>query len=245
MAVACDSTSLVANATCYQCQIPDGYKLPVLIALAVKIAGVNPDANYLVSQAACLECQIPPGMELPVLISLACAIANASGSNCVDVSGITYNGSPIPTATVNVVPGTIYTIVPGGNENGLTLVNGAQNITLITGTPAVITTQGTTILFEYPNLIPSSANFGKFLEYDFSAVVVPLQNYVVVWGTNESGIDIGNVLTPNPGVGQSTAFVAALLFGNTLDGNGSYLPVTARVYSAASGLSLTATVCPN
>ncbi len=62
MAVACDSTSLVANATCYQCQIPDGYKLPVLIALAVKIAGVNPDANYLVSQAACLECQIPPGM---------------------------------------------------------------------------------------------------------------------------------------------------------------------------------------
>lgn len=78
MATACDAPTLVANSTCYQCQIPDGMRLPVLIALAVNIAGVNPDANYLVSQAACLECQIPPGMELPVLIALCCNILNGS-----------------------------------------------------------------------------------------------------------------------------------------------------------------------
>jgi hypothetical protein len=38
MAIACDSTSLVANASCYECQIPQGMQMAVLIYLMCQIA---------------------------------------------------------------------------------------------------------------------------------------------------------------------------------------------------------------
>ena len=40
--------------------------------------------------------------------------------------GISYVGSPVPTATVNVTQGVSYTITPGANENGIVLVEGIR-----------------------------------------------------------------------------------------------------------------------
>jgi hypothetical protein len=77
-------------------------KLPVLIALGVNIAGVNPDSAYLMSQAACLECQIPPGFELPVLIALACDILNTTAAPCVTPTTPVITGGNVLTNFISV-----------------------------------------------------------------------------------------------------------------------------------------------
>ena len=65
------------------------------------------------------------------------------------VTNTTYQGSPIPTATVLTTVGETYTITPGVNENGMVLVNGAQSIVLATGVPVTIVAQGISISFQY------------------------------------------------------------------------------------------------
>ncbi len=72
--MACDPQTLIAGATCLECNVPPGMQLPVLIALAAQIAGVSADPQSLVASAAPLQA-IPDGLRLPVLISLACQIA--------------------------------------------------------------------------------------------------------------------------------------------------------------------------
>jgi hypothetical protein len=141
MPIACDAPTLVANSACYQCQISDGMKLPVLIALGVQIAGVNPDPAYLVSQAACLECSIPPSMELPALIALACNILIGTTS-CINLipAGTAYDDTGAFTVGPLLQPNTTYTVIFGPNDTDLanaggtpTVINGPGQFQFTTG----------------------------------------------------------------------------------------------------------------
>lgn len=74
-----ETAELIEDAKCIDCQVPEGYKLSILISLFATIAGVSADPNTLMANAACLDCVIPPGMRLSVLISLADTIAGGGG----------------------------------------------------------------------------------------------------------------------------------------------------------------------
>lgn len=73
--MACDPQTLVSDAKCIECAVPEGMRLAVLISLAAQIAGVSANSQTLTTNAQCIECNIPPGLYLPVLIALACEIA--------------------------------------------------------------------------------------------------------------------------------------------------------------------------
>lgn len=72
----CDSNSLVASATCYDCGIPTGMQQPVIIYLLCQIAGVAPDPNALVAAASCLNCGLPDGIQRFIIMQLLCQIVN-------------------------------------------------------------------------------------------------------------------------------------------------------------------------
>jgi hypothetical protein len=156
----------------------------------------------------------------------------------IPVAGITYTGTPDPTATVNVTPGTIYTITPGVNENGMVLVNGSQVVTLATGTPVTITAQGATILFQYPNLVPVGATYHGGIYSVLGQFLSPNTNYNLVFGTYE--LEFENAGTPATltasGSFNTGPTVGVLLTGMNLQ------PVTALLYVEATGLTLTATI---
>lgn len=159
------------------------------------------------------------------------------------LSGISYTGSPQPTATVPVTAGQTYQITPGANENGIVLVNGTQTIVLQTGVLVTVTAQGVELLFEYANLLGgANLTFGGGLS-EYSRLVGS-GNYNFVWGANETQGQLpGQQNVFNPGAGTVTTFsvpnnesLVMTLFGPAGD------PVTAAFYATASGLALTATI---
>ena len=113
--------------------------------------------------------------------------ASASGNAPVSVVGISYVGSPVPTATVNVTQGVSYTITPGANENGIVLVNGSQTLLLASGTPITSHGAGNTVSF---SVSESCANRNRYLCLSGSYVLnglSPAVAYNIYWqpGTNE------------------------------------------------------------
>ena len=155
-----------------------------------------------------------------------------------------YTGSPIPTVTWATKPGVGYHIVPGANENGIVLVNGSQNITLST-TPVTVVAQGSSILFEYPNLIPAGSVYAGGV---FSLTY--LQSYTgynLVWGANEYGLgNLGGIpRNPfNPGAGQVTYFSTPQGTVYTQLSTVSSTNVTAAVYLAQQNVVFTGRVYP-
>jgi hypothetical protein len=137
MSVATDSTSLMAAAACYECQIPDGMKMPVLIYLAVQAAGLTgaqATPAYLVQQASCLECSIPPGLELPVLISLMCSILSGSASA----------SPPSPPVMTDLIPaGTTF---PAFGYNMVSLLTVGASYILTWGTAETRLQDGTSAI---------------------------------------------------------------------------------------------------
>ena len=113
------------------------------------------------------------------------------------VINTTYQGSPIPTATILTTVGESYTITPGVNEDGIVLVNGTQNIVLVAGTPVTIVAQEPFIEFQYPNLIPTGAVYDSLGCYyvngtngqnPYQNLLSPdiITNYLLTFGSNDS-----------------------------------------------------------
>lgn len=159
----------------------------------------------------------------------------------ISTTGITYLGSPRPQCLVNVLSGKTYFIIPGANENGIILVNGTQSITLVTGVAVSLVTQGTTLVFEYPNLVGAGAVYDGAGNY-FPNVITG-KSYNIVWGANE--VTFFNIVgTPssiaNPGAGLVSGFIAGSNpeFGAAVAAS----PVTASVYLVASNVALTAQI---
>lgn len=73
--MACDSQTLVNQATCLECGLAPGVQWPVVISLLSQIAGVPSDPQSLMAGASCLLCNLSPGMQMPVIISLLCQLA--------------------------------------------------------------------------------------------------------------------------------------------------------------------------
>jgi hypothetical protein len=79
--MATDNQSLVNQAACVDCAIPQGMQLSVLIVLFAQLAGVSLNPQALVNLANCVQCAIPAGMQMAVLIQLANQIL-AVGTSC-------------------------------------------------------------------------------------------------------------------------------------------------------------------
>lgn len=85
MAIACDPQDLVNAAKCYDCGLPAGMQLSVLIALAAEFVGQPTDKaslQTLVNNARCLACSLYPpygaasqGIQMATLVNLGCIIA--------------------------------------------------------------------------------------------------------------------------------------------------------------------------
>jgi hypothetical protein len=91
MAIACDSTTLTAQARCLFPCIPPGLVPYAKIAvLCATINGTVMDcsAQNLVNQALCLQTCIPLGMTPYIELALLCAINNAGGSSGGGVGGV-------------------------------------------------------------------------------------------------------------------------------------------------------------
>ena len=73
------SAELLADSRCFDCQIPDGSKLSVLIYLFSQIAEVDMTSAELLAASSCYACQIPPGSQMAVLIYLATQISGGGG----------------------------------------------------------------------------------------------------------------------------------------------------------------------
>ncbi len=166
----------------------------------------------------------------------------------VSVAGITYTGSPQPTATINVTEGQMYQITPGANENGVTLVNGTQTMALQTGVMVTVTAQGSNLAFQYPNLVPAGAKYGalsgEYAQYELSGLSSVL-TYNLLWGANDAVVQYtsGNFIE-SPGAGQVSQISGVNENGNAyiiLESTQGAVPVTAQLY-VAPGASLTATI---
>lgn len=167
----------------------------------------------------------------------------------VSVAGITYTGSPQPTATVPVTQGQLYTITPGANENGVLLVNGNQTLTLQSGAAVTVTAQGTQLLFQYTNLILSNAVYaaagGSYPSNGNYEQLIGNGTFNFVWGPNEAMASPGEFMN-SPGVGQVTQFTEppnfnynlTCFYGTTQGG----APVTAQLYRASTSTALSAAI---
>ncbi len=90
--------SLINGAACYDCTIPQGMRLSVLIYLFAQIAGVT-NVQTLMNGAACYDCTIPDGMKMSVLLYLADAISTGGGSGATEVFSLAGGNAPanVPT----------------------------------------------------------------------------------------------------------------------------------------------------
>lgn len=73
-----DAQTLTTDAACLDC-IPADMRLPVLISIFARLAGMSTDAQTLTTNASCLQC-IPVEMQMPVLIYLAQNIISAGST---------------------------------------------------------------------------------------------------------------------------------------------------------------------
>ena len=84
--MATDPNELIEQAKCFNCKIPRGMLLPVLIYMldnAINGNGENmsTDPNVLMQQATCYDCKIPVGMQMSVLVSQINSIINSGMYN--------------------------------------------------------------------------------------------------------------------------------------------------------------------
>lgn len=162
---------------------------------------------------------------------------------------VTYFGSPQPMATIPSIAGNTYAITPGINEQDVLLINGLQTIVLTTGTMIDIVAQGSTLIFEYPNLLAPRTNYdGQLSEITALLGGLSLTSYNIVWGANEAYMT-NRLGTPesinNPGTNMVSTFISGYVQNPIIElisvtGNG--LPITASVYKTATGLPLTAII---
>lgn len=75
--MATDSNTLMDQAKCIDCVMPEGMKLSVLIVIFAQIANVSTDPNFLMDMAKCIDCTIPEGMKMSVLLALADKLNNS------------------------------------------------------------------------------------------------------------------------------------------------------------------------
>jgi hypothetical protein len=134
------------------------------------------------------------------------------------------------------VAGKNYQIIPGANENGIVLVNGAQSVTLVTGTPVNIVAQGTTLVFQYPNLVPVGSVYNG--TYYNITNLLPSTAYNAVFGVNENSLNVPPRTTLHASGPFTTYFTAFQPSFYTPFGG----VVTGSIYLAATGLALTATI---
>lgn len=107
-------------ATCYNCEIPDGDQLGVVIYLLAKqylaaspMADISPSA--LANAARCYNCEIPPGDQLGVAAYLLDQI-NAGGGGG-GAGGVTVAAGPPP------VDGSITTLFYKDSTSGIKYIN--------------------------------------------------------------------------------------------------------------------------
>ena len=204
----------------------------------------SPDGVTITTGSGSLNSQVGSALQL-FSFSKAPTTGNVSLLNVIplSMSGITYTGSPQSVATVAVTQGQTYTITPGANENGATLINGTQSITLATGTAVQITAQGSSIAFQMPGLIAAGTNYLGG-EHRITGVALNTQ-FNLVWGANEGAAETGQFQGGmlNPGAGQVTSFNSEswnYVQLNSITGALSG-PVTAQVYLTNAPLTATIT----
>lgn len=90
--MAATSQSLIDLAKCLDCQIPDGMKPAVMVALLAELTGVT-DAQTLIDNARCYDCQIAPGMMPAIIAERLDALVSGGG---VGGSGLTCSPSSDP-----------------------------------------------------------------------------------------------------------------------------------------------------
>lgn len=61
--------ALINEAGCLNCSV-QGMELSILIILAAKAAGIDPNPGTLIDMAKCINCNIPEGMRLAVIIAI-------------------------------------------------------------------------------------------------------------------------------------------------------------------------------
>lgn len=77
--MACDPTTLLEQAKCYQCNLSPGMFAAVEIVLLCAIRDGTPitcTSQALLAQASCIRGCIPPGMMGAVKLAILCDIAN-------------------------------------------------------------------------------------------------------------------------------------------------------------------------
>ena len=196
-------------------------------AVTFSIANLCASANP--PKAPCLQ----NGLALPSWISFT------GGATTVDTSGIAYSGSP-SIVTLSVIVGQAYFIIPGANEQGVTLKNGFQTVTLVTGVPVTVIAQTAQLLFSNPSIIPAGTNYAD----DFYALtgLNPAISYNFYWGLNEYGASWEpDGFHVSPGAGQVTVINGVSEIAIAGNGLIPVIPVTARV-SPITGVTFTGTV---
>jgi len=153
-----------------------------------------------------------------------------------------YSGFPIPLVNVPVIPGNVYNINPGINEQGILLVNGSQTQTLYNGVGVQVIAQLSILVFQYPQLVP---NGSVYTAHNFGlSFLLGLTNYVLVWGANE--LDIINTQSGtinNPGAGQYSQFGSPFHTSSLfLQSNLATGSVTSSIYLAPGSVQFTASV---
>ncbi|HTV41613.1 MAG TPA: hypothetical protein VMF08_13610 [Candidatus Sulfotelmatobacter sp.] len=207
----------------------------------------SPDGVTICAGSANLNATIGTGILQMFSFSKAPTQGNVTLQQLVSVSvsGVTYTGSPQSSATVTVTQGQTYTVTPGANENGVTLINGTQSVTLATGTAVQITAQGNSITFQAPGLIPAGTNYLEG-EHRLNGIALNTQ-YNLVWGVDEGAAETGQFQAGmvNPGAGQVTSFNSGAWNYIQLNSTAGALngAVTAQVYAANIPLTVTIT-CP-
>jgi hypothetical protein len=150
----------------------------------------------------------------------------------VDTSTLTYTGTPQGSATLACTPGSVFYILPGPNEQGVTLINGEQNLILQTGVPVLFTAQTSQLVFQISNLVPT----GQLYPLTLNNLSATLQ-YNLVWGANEASVFLISFVTrlTNPGVGQTTVLIAGACADGVIfqPNNGNGTPVTAQFYAVS------------
>jgi hypothetical protein len=150
-----------------------------------------------------------------------------------------YTGNPIPQVVVNIAQGATYTITPGASETGLWLINGSQTVIMSVGVPFNIVAQGTTIIFQYPNLVQPGNYVGSL--YLVNPHLIAETTYNAVFGINETQLDNGVAGTP-PTLNSSGSFTTGETAQTFLETGTPNSIVTAQIYLHANNVPFTAQV---